>query len=108
MTTVSKPALPGFEERRIRHRASSIRYLVAGSGPPVALVHGLGGFAGNWRAIAPALARERRGVVPALPRPRGPGPVPAAPPPPPLPGAVLPGAGGGGRLPAPPGRPFPP
>jgi len=79
MTTVSKPALPGFEERRIRHRASSIRYLVAGSGPPVALVHGLGGFAGNWRAIAPALALERRVIVPELPGHGGSEPLHAAP-----------------------------
>ena len=67
MTTVSKPDLPGFEERRIRYRATGIRYLVGGSGPAVALVHGLGGFAGNWRAIAPALAAERRVIVPELP-----------------------------------------
>jgi len=79
MTTVSKPALPGFEERRIRHRATSIRYLVAGSGPPLALVHGLGGFAGNWRAIAPALALERRVIVPELPGHGGSEPLHAAP-----------------------------
>src|SRR2546426_12376889 len=85
MTTVSKPDLPGFEERRIRYRATGIRYLVGGSGPPVALVHGLGGFAGNWRAIAPALAAERRGVRPPPPRPPGPPPPPGAPPPRPVP-----------------------
>src|SRR2546423_7091449 len=108
MTTVSKPALPGFEERRIRHRATSIRYLVAGSGPPLALVHGLGGFAGNWRAIAPALVRERRGIVPAPPRPGGPATPRAAPPPPPPPGGAGPGAGAGGAPPAPRGGPPPP
>ena len=79
MTTVSKTDLPGFEERRIRYRATGIRYLVAGSGPPVALVHGLGGFAGNWRAIAPALAAERRVIVPELPGHGGSEPLRAAP-----------------------------
>jgi pimeloyl-ACP methyl ester carboxylesterase len=79
VTTVSKSDLPGFEERRIRYRATTIRYLVGGSGAPVALVHGLGGFAGNWRAIAPALAAERRVVVPELPGHGGSEPLRAAP-----------------------------
>jgi pimeloyl-ACP methyl ester carboxylesterase len=79
VTTVSKPDLPDFEERRIRYRATGIRYLVGGSGPPVALVHGLGGFAGNWRAIAPALATERRVIVPELPGHGGSEPLRAAP-----------------------------
>jgi pimeloyl-ACP methyl ester carboxylesterase len=81
--TVSKPDLPSFEavfeERRIRYRATGIRYLVGGSGRPLALVHGLGGFAGNWRAIAPALAAERRVIVPELPGHGGSEPLRAAP-----------------------------
>src|SRR2546423_15307227 len=101
MTTVSKPALPGFEERRIRHRATSIRYLVAGSGPPLALVHGLGGFAGNWRALAPALALERRVIVPELPRPGGSEPLHAAPTPDPFAEAMLAGPAAADALPAP-------
>ena len=83
MTTVSKPDLPSFEavfeERRIRYRATGIRYFVGGSGPAVALVHGLGGFAGNWRAIAPALTAERRVIVPELPGHGGSEPLRAAP-----------------------------
>jgi pimeloyl-ACP methyl ester carboxylesterase len=79
VTTVSKPDLPGFEERRIRYRATGVRYLVGGSGPPVVLVHGLGGFAGNWQAIAPALAAERRVIVPELPGHGGSEPLRAAP-----------------------------
>jgi pimeloyl-ACP methyl ester carboxylesterase len=83
VTTVSKPVLSSFEavfeERRIRYRATGIRYFVGGSGPPVALVHGLGGFAGNWRAIAPALAAERRVIVPELPGHGGSDPLRAAP-----------------------------
>lgn len=52
-----------FEERRL----DGIRYLVAGAGPPVVLVHGLGGTAGNWRLVAPALADAHRVIVPELP-----------------------------------------
>jgi len=65
--TVSKLGLQGFEERRIRHRGTELRYLASGSGPPLVLVHGLGGCAANWRAIAPAFAPERRVIVPELP-----------------------------------------
>jgi pimeloyl-ACP methyl ester carboxylesterase len=52
-----------FEERRL----DGVRYLVAGAGPPVVLVHGLGGAAGNWLRVAPALARSQRVIVPDLP-----------------------------------------
>ena len=50
-----------------RTLGARIRYLAGGSGPPVVLVHGLGGTTSNWRLIAPALARERRVLVPDLP-----------------------------------------
>jgi pimeloyl-ACP methyl ester carboxylesterase len=63
MATESKRSVEGFEERR----SGGLRYLVGGAGPPIVLVHGLGGLASNWRLIAPALARERRVLVPELP-----------------------------------------
>ena len=63
MTTESKPDWNSFEERR----AGGVRYFVGGSGPPIVLVHGLGGMASNWRLVAPALAEERRVIVPELP-----------------------------------------
>ena len=57
------PVIPGFDERRF----GASRYFVGGSGPPLALVHGLGGFAGNWRFVAPALAETRRVIAIDLP-----------------------------------------
>ena len=76
MKTVSKLGLQGFEELRIRHRGTELRYLASGSGPPLVLVHGLGGCAANWRAIAPAFAPERRVIVPELPGHGGSEPLP--------------------------------
>lgn len=69
----------GFEARRLEHGSTAIRYLVGGSGPPLVLVHGLGGAASNWRLVAPALARERRVIVPELPGHGGSGALPGAP-----------------------------
>jgi pimeloyl-ACP methyl ester carboxylesterase len=67
MRTESKLEPPGFERREFLHGGMRLRYLVGGSGPPLVLVHGLGGAASNWRLVAPALAAERRVVVPDLP-----------------------------------------
>jgi len=77
--TEFKPGLPGFAERLVRYRTTPIRYFTAGSGPPLVLVHGLGGAAANWRLVAPALAEERRVIVPELPGHGGSGPLLAAP-----------------------------
>lgn len=44
-----------------------IRYLAAGAGPAILLVHGLGGAASNWVSVAPALAATHRVLVPDLP-----------------------------------------
>jgi pimeloyl-ACP methyl ester carboxylesterase len=59
----SKRTWSSFEERRL----DGLRYFVGGSGPPIVLVHGLGGMASNWRLVAPELAGERRVIVPELP-----------------------------------------
>jgi pimeloyl-ACP methyl ester carboxylesterase len=40
---------------------------VAGNGPPLVLVHGLGGSATNWCELAPLLAGRHRLVIPDLP-----------------------------------------
>ncbi len=63
MRTESKRIWNEFEERHLE----GLRYFVGGSGPPIVLVHGLGGMASNWRLVAPELAAERRVIVPELP-----------------------------------------
>jgi len=70
--------LAGFEELAHQGTEARIRYFVGGEGPPLVLVHGLGGLASNWRLIAPALAAERRVIVPELPGHGGSDPLPGA------------------------------
>jgi pimeloyl-ACP methyl ester carboxylesterase len=77
--TDAKSELDGFEERFAEARGCRLRYLVAGSGEPVMLVHGLGGAAANWLALAPLLLPGRRVIVPELPGHGGSEPLPAAP-----------------------------
>ena len=72
-------ALRGFAERRARVKGVDVRYFVAGDGPPVLLLHGLGGAARNWSAVAPALAERHRVVVPDLPGHGGSAAIPALP-----------------------------
>ena len=67
MGTDRKHRLEGFEERALEWHGTRLRYAVGGDGPPVVLVHGLGGTIENWRAIAPPLAAHHRVVVPDLP-----------------------------------------
>lgn len=77
--TEHKPPIEGFETRELVWRATPLRYLVGGEGEALALVHGLGGAAGNWRLLAPALAARRRVIVPELPGHGGSAPLAAAP-----------------------------
>jgi len=79
VTDAKDPELAGFEERFLEVPGGRLRYLAAGEGQPVLLVHGLGGAAGNWVALAPLLLRERRLLVPELPGHGGSSPLPAAP-----------------------------
>jgi pimeloyl-ACP methyl ester carboxylesterase len=74
----AKPELPGFEERLAEARGARVRYFVAGEGEPLMLVHGLGGSAANWLALAPLLLPGRRVIVPELPGHGGSDPLPAA------------------------------
>jgi pimeloyl-ACP methyl ester carboxylesterase len=59
--------LPGFADRELVLDGARLRYAVGGEGSPLVLVHGLGGTVENWRALAPALARSHRVLVPDLP-----------------------------------------
>src|SRR5437763_14446264 len=71
--------LPVFEERFDEVRGCRLRYLVGGEGEPLVLVHGLGGAASNWIALAPLLMTGRRVLVPEPPGHGGSAPLPAAP-----------------------------
>src|SRR5580658_7670330 len=53
-------------ESRTTDLEGPVHYLEGGSGPPVVLVHGLGGSHVNWLAVAPQLARKRHVLVPDL------------------------------------------
>lgn len=59
--------LEGFDEREVGWGGARLAYAAGGSGPPLVLVHGLGGTIENWRGLAPALAAHHRVLVPDLP-----------------------------------------
>jgi pimeloyl-ACP methyl ester carboxylesterase len=59
--------LPGFTPHFAEIDGVRTRYFLAGEGPPLTLVHGLGGAAVNFTKIAPLLARSRRVLIPDLP-----------------------------------------
>jgi pimeloyl-ACP methyl ester carboxylesterase len=72
----AKP-LSAFEQRAPRVRGGRVRYFVGGEGPPIVLVHGLGGAATNWTELAAILSRRFRVLVPDLPGHGGSEPLPA-------------------------------
>lgn len=59
--------LAGLEERFTEVKGVQMRYFVGGDGPPLMLVHGLGGAASNWTELAPLLRERHRLLVPDLP-----------------------------------------
>jgi pimeloyl-ACP methyl ester carboxylesterase len=64
---VTDAKLPGLEERFAEVKGVRMRYFVGGEGPPLLLVHGLGGAASNWTELTPLLAARHRLLVPDLP-----------------------------------------
>ncbi len=73
------PALPAAGKRVVLADGLGVNVLEAGSGPPVVLVHGLPGMAGDWQAMLPelasrgyrAIAYDRVGYGHSDPRPEG-------------------------------------
>jgi pimeloyl-ACP methyl ester carboxylesterase len=59
--------LRGFEPRVANVHGVRTRYFVGGEGPPLVVVHGLGGAAVNFTLLAPLLARRHRVLIPDLP-----------------------------------------
>jgi pimeloyl-ACP methyl ester carboxylesterase len=59
--------LRGFESRVANVDGVRTRYFVGGEGPPLVVVHGLGGAAVNFTLLAPLLARHHRVLIPDLP-----------------------------------------
>ena len=59
--------LPGLEEHFAEIKGVRLRYFVGGQGPPLILVHGLGGAAANWTELVPLLVGRHRVLVPDLP-----------------------------------------
>jgi len=53
-------------ERVVIH-GHDVAYRVAGSGPPLLLVHGMAGSASTWRYVMPELARDHTVIAPDLP-----------------------------------------
>src|SRR3954466_5844602 len=74
---LNNPFLPGFTARYYDVQGAKLRVFGAGQGPVVVLLHGLGGAASNWTAVAPALAERARVAVPELPGHGGSSALPA-------------------------------
>lgn len=70
--------LRGFESHVAEIGGLRTRYWVGGSGPPLVLVHGLGGAAYNFTELAPLLACRHRVLVPDLPGHGGTAPLAGA------------------------------
>jgi pimeloyl-ACP methyl ester carboxylesterase len=70
--------LSGLEPRLETWRGARLRVFEGGAGPPVLLLHGYGGAAWNFAAVA-RLLPGRRLIVPDLPGHGGSAPLPAAP-----------------------------
>jgi pimeloyl-ACP methyl ester carboxylesterase len=55
-----------FDEWRIELHGRRVVYRVAGSGPPVVLIHGMLNSSSHWRSVALDLAREHTVIAPDL------------------------------------------
>jgi pimeloyl-ACP methyl ester carboxylesterase len=57
---------PEFDEWQIDLHGRRVIYRVAGSGPPVVLIHGMLNSSSHWRSVALSLAREYTVIAPDL------------------------------------------
>lgn len=64
--TASPPVVPGVEECWATVSGYRMRYLRAGSGPPLLLLHGLSAYSFSWRQVIPALSSIRTVFAPDL------------------------------------------
>ena len=58
---------PRVADARVRVNGQMVRYRAVGDGPPVLLVHGLGGSPRWWNRTTQALAEAHRVILPELP-----------------------------------------
>jgi len=63
---MTPPVVPGAEECWSTVSGYRMRYLRAGSGPPVLLIHGLSAYSFSWRQVIPALSSIRTVFAPDL------------------------------------------
>ena len=66
MIAAAPPLGEGIEECWMDFDGARMRYLRAGSGPPLILLHGLMGYSFSWRFVMPALAPLRTCFAPDL------------------------------------------
>jgi pimeloyl-ACP methyl ester carboxylesterase len=66
-TSPSSGTVAGVEERWMEMDGARIRYLRAGSGPALVLLHGLLGYSFSWRYTIPALAPYATVYAPDMP-----------------------------------------
>ncbi len=64
--SVPAPPPPRFDEWEIELHGRRVIYRIAGSGPPVVLIHGMLNSSSHWRAVALNLAREHTVIAPDL------------------------------------------
>ena len=57
---------PRFDEWQIELHGRRVIYRVAGSGPPVVLIHGMLNSSSHWRSVALNLARDHTVIAPDL------------------------------------------
>ena len=65
-TPVSPLPLPGFEYRRVDVEGVMVNHAIAGSGPPLLLLHGYPENHLMWRHVAPGLAEDHTITDPAI------------------------------------------